>query len=64
MNEEVKKEPRMLPFLKGDGYPFIAKHFNRNELCPCGSGKKVKHCHKLETKYYSTKPKPKAEVAL
>ena len=31
---EVKK-------IKSDEY----KHIGRNELCPCGSGKKYKNCH-------------------
>jgi preprotein translocase subunit SecA len=25
--------------------PKRAKKIGRNELCPCGSGKKYKHCH-------------------
>ena len=25
--------------------PIISKKIGRNELCPCGSGKKYKHCH-------------------
>ena len=29
----------------------IVRTIGRNELCPCGSGKKVKHCHK-QTKFY------------
>jgi preprotein translocase subunit SecA len=24
---------------------FLAKKIPRNSLCPCGSGKKYKHCH-------------------
>ncbi|MBP6515209.1 MAG: SEC-C domain-containing protein, partial [Steroidobacteraceae bacterium] len=35
--------PGELPFVRGD------RKVGRNELCPCGSGKKFKHCHgKLE----------------
>jgi len=25
--------------------PFVAQKVGRNEPCPCGSGKKFKHCH-------------------
>ncbi len=25
--------------------PYVAMNIGRNELCPCGSGKKYKHCH-------------------
>ena len=29
----------------------LVKTVGRNDLCPCGSGKKVKHCCK-QTKFY------------
>lgn len=29
------------------------KKTGRNEPCPCGSGKKNKHCCKIDTKFYS-----------
>jgi hypothetical protein len=34
------------------------KRYRRNDLCPCGSQKKIKNCHPeyLEKKYYSTNP--------
>ena len=35
-NEEVKKEK----IVKNED-----KKVGRNEKCPCGSGKKFKHCH-------------------
>ena len=31
----------------------IARKVNRNDLCPCGSGKKSKKCCSDETKYYT-----------
>ncbi|MFM2066400.1 MAG: hypothetical protein RLZZ584_1309, partial [Pseudomonadota bacterium] len=31
-------KPRVLP-------PGVQQHVGRNEPCPCGSGKKYKHCH-------------------
>jgi preprotein translocase subunit SecA len=27
------------------GSPGLPAHVGRNEPCPCGSGKKFKHCH-------------------
>jgi preprotein translocase subunit SecA len=27
------------------GTPGMAQRVGRNEPCPCGSGKKFKHCH-------------------
>lgn len=38
-------------FIKGDGQPLKATKIGRNELCPCGSGKKVKQCHGSKTIY-------------
>lgn len=34
--------------------------YNRNDLCPCGSGRKIKHCcvNLLDTQYISTHPAP------
>jgi uncharacterized protein YecA (UPF0149 family) len=37
--------------IKGNGKPLTAKKMGRNELCSCGSGKKVKHCHGHKTVY-------------
>ena len=34
-NEKKVEEPRRI----------ISKKIGRNELCPCGSGKKYKQCH-------------------
>jgi uncharacterized protein YchJ len=36
----------------GNGKPLKAKSIGRNEPCQCGSGKKSKHCHGTDTKYY------------
>jgi SEC-C motif-containing protein len=35
---------RLLATLKGDPEPGVPT-VGRNELCPCGSGRKYKHCH-------------------
>ena len=35
--------------------PIIARKVRPNDPCPCGSGKKAKHCCGTETKYYKTK---------
>lgn len=38
------------------GYDLVvSKKTGRNALCPCGSGKKAKHCCGTETQYYSAK---------
>ena len=38
------------------GYDLVvSKKTGRNALCPCGSGRKAKHCCGAETKYYSAK---------
>jgi len=50
------KEKRKCTLITGNG-PFIARKINRNQLCPCGSGKKFKNCHNIETQYYVKKPK-------
>jgi preprotein translocase subunit SecA len=51
-NVQRKKEKEMaeLQFVGGEGSsspkPVVAgKKVGRNEKCPCGSGKKYKHCH-------------------
>ena len=31
--------------------PLLVTHINRNDLCKCGSGKKVKHCCGIKTYY-------------
>jgi len=35
----VAPPPEAAPFVRGD------RKVGRNEPCPCGSGKKYKHCH-------------------
>jgi uncharacterized protein YecA (UPF0149 family) len=46
-----KYEPTQLHTNRGDGEPSkpkaaaAADKVGRNELCPCGSGKKYKKCH-------------------
>jgi len=59
-----ESEKRMLPFIRSGKKPFIAKKIGRNELCPCGSLKKVKNCHpeKLETEYFVKKTVKKAKA--
>jgi preprotein translocase subunit SecA len=31
--------------LAGEGDPYADMGISRNALCPCGSGRKYKHCH-------------------
>lgn len=47
-------EKRMVPLVHGDGLPLLSKKIGRNERCSCGSGKKAKNCHGVETKYFKT----------
>ena len=35
--------------------PIVAEKIRRNDPCPCGSGKKAKHCCGTQTKYYKSK---------
>ena len=55
MHETLKKHK--VQVLVGNGQPFIARKIRPNDPCPCGSGKKAKHCCGTETKYYSPKKK-------
>lgn len=41
--------------VKGNGQPIKAIKKGRNEICSCGSGKKVKHCHGNKTTYLNEK---------
>lgn len=52
---------RKVIIIAGNGNPMIAQKIGRNALCYCGSGKKSKHCHNAETKYYSKKTKKELE---
>ena len=36
-----------------EGGQLLARKFGRNEPCYCGSGKKVKNCCKVTTKYFT-----------
>ncbi len=56
----MSNERRKVPFITApkdaaDG-TIVVRTIGRNEPCPCGSGKKVKHCHK-QTKFYYYHPK-------
>lgn len=48
--KKVKVQFITAPEDAADG-TIVVRTIGRNEPCPCGSGKKVKHCHK-ETKFY------------
>jgi hypothetical protein len=54
----MKDKKRLVKVFLGDGFPMVTPKLNRNAKCFCGSGKKQKNCHGMETKYYTTKPKP------
>jgi uncharacterized protein YecA (UPF0149 family) len=53
MHETLKKHK--VQVLVGNGKPFIARKIRPNDPCPCGSGKKAKHCCGTETRYYTPK---------
>lgn len=46
-----KRKVLMQPAPGCDG--ILAMKVGRNDPCPCGSGKKAKHCCGCDTKYYS-----------
>ena len=52
---KIMKEKRMCTLIspKSGFSQLISKKIKRNDLCPCGSGKKAKKCCGAETKYYS-----------
>jgi uncharacterized protein YecA (UPF0149 family) len=56
----MSKEKRMFRLIyPQEGGHLIVKKIGRNSPCPCGSGKKVKHCCNKTATYYSSKPKDK-----
>ena len=57
LNQKMRKSGHLVTIIKGDGAPMVAQKVYRNDPCPCGSGKKAKHCCGTDTKYYSTKPR-------
>lgn len=38
----------------GGSSPLIARKVRPNDPCPCGSGKKAKHCCGISTEYYKS----------
>ena len=57
IHNELKNHPVIV--YPGNGSPFISQKIRPNDPCPCGSGKKAKHCHGTDTKYYhSSSDKP------
>ena len=53
----MRDKTRKVPFVEGNGLPFVAIKPNRNQPCTCGSGKKAKKCCGANTKYYLRKTK-------
>ena len=60
----MSKEKRLVEVIRppkdAEDQTILVKTVGRNEPCPCGSGKKVKHCHK-QTKFYYYHPKEGAK---
>lgn len=58
----MSKEKHMVPFIhapkdKAKNDTLMVKTIQRNDPCPCGSGKKVKNCHPKMMKSYYYQPK-------
>lgn len=52
--KKSKKNERMVRVISPNaGQHLETTKIGRNELCPCGSGKKVKSCCNETTKWYS-----------
>lgn len=49
----------MVKVYHGDGSPLHSRKVRPNDPCPCGSGKKAKHCCGTDYGYYTTQPKKK-----
>jgi hypothetical protein len=49
------KKQRTVKIVQNQGVPLIANKLRPNDKCPCKSGKKLKNCHKIETRYYFSK---------
>ena len=47
----MKQKIKVRIFTPEEGESLVVTKTGRNELCPCGSGKKVKHCCKETHKY-------------
>lgn len=54
--KELKENHKVIIF-ENKGMPLLSQKFNRNEICPCGSGKKRKLCHGANARYYNTEKK-------
>lgn len=48
----MKEKRKVMVVSPKSGYNLKAEKVGRNQLCPCGSGKKAKNCCGCETKYY------------
>jgi hypothetical protein len=64
----MKDKKRLFPFHQGNGFPLRRVKVLPNTPCPCGSGKKVKHCcgvSRFNGYFYSKlTEKQKAEIEL
>jgi uncharacterized protein YecA (UPF0149 family) len=65
MLEQIReKNPRLYyKITVGDYKPWLRESkLNRNDLCGCGSNKKVKHCCGVSSKYYMNMSKKEEKV--
>ena len=54
MAHETLKQHKVKVYC-GGSTPLVSVKVRPNDPCPCGSGKKAKHCCGTETKYYKSK---------
>lgn len=59
MHETLKKHK--VAFYPSGSKPFVARKIRPNDPCPCGSGKKAKHCCGTKTRYYTPKDQKDSE---
>ena len=45
------KNTHKVSLIMGNGFPIKSHKINRNKLCYCGSGEKIKNCHNTGTRY-------------
>ncbi|HEY6913202.1 MAG TPA: SEC-C metal-binding domain-containing protein [Paludibacter sp.] len=50
----MNKPDRQVKVFAGNGNPIHSQKIERNEPCPCGSGKKAKRCCGTETKFFKS----------
>jgi CDGSH-type Zn-finger protein len=52
--KNMSKKRHLVTFISNEGSPLMTVKLQRNGLCHCGSGKKIKKCCKTENQYFFT----------